>query len=531
MLPTKDYAAPYPLPHGFYPGIQIIIDALESQYGALEIYHPDFTKRYLGIRFLVSQDTPSPHYLYLAESHGTALIKQYPDVDCVLVGEAFQGSSDAKGTILHVHGAQSLEAVSDYCHAVFERIFAWDRALIKAMDSQTPLDNLIEASNTLFDNPIFVHDRNFFILSCPWHVPGMLVFQQDMKSRKLIIPPNVINEFKLSEEYQHTLTTHGPDMYSADHRGFRILYINLWQNNHYLGRICVDELASEIKPGDAQLLDHLAHYVLQVVDRRNRFWVGSDQSGEQLFTELLRGQAPDPGALSDLLHYLSWEAEDAYLCLKLYNDQMRFTNLSSSSTAALIESHVTSSYAFFYEDSIAVVVNLTHSGCQPDQVMMNIAVVLREYLLKMGMSNVLPGIHCLGSGFIQAAIALDAGQKADGTIWRHQFKDYALSYMLTCGEEALAADYLADPGIIALHRHDVAHQSHLYTTLQVYLDCERNLVKTSEHLGIHRSTLIYRLSRIKEIIPLDLDSPRNRTYLKLSFLLLNQKTRPKASED
>ncbi|MGL6292039.1 hypothetical protein, partial [Eubacterium aggregans] len=151
----------------------------------------------------MSQDTPSPYCLYLAKSHEAALINQYPDVDCVIVGEAFQGSSDAKGTILHVQDTQSLEAVSDYCHAVFERIFAWDRALIKAMDSQTPLDDLIEASTTLFDNPIFVHDRNFFILSCPWHVPGMLVFQQDMKSRKLIIPPCTINEFKLSGEYQH----------------------------------------------------------------------------------------------------------------------------------------------------------------------------------------------------------------------------------------------------------------------------------------------------------------------------------------
>ncbi|MGL4548531.1 hypothetical protein [Eubacterium aggregans] len=40
------------------------------------------------------------------------------------------------------------------------------------------------------------------------------------------------------------------------------------------------------------------------------------------------------------------------MCLKLYNDQMRFTDLSSSSTAALIESHVTSSYAFFMKTAL-----------------------------------------------------------------------------------------------------------------------------------------------------------------------------------
>ena len=53
----------------------------------------------------------------------------------------------------------------------------------------------------------------------------------------------------------------------------------------------------------------------------------------------------------------------------------------------------------------------------------------------------------------------------------------------------------------------------------MYLQLERNVVQTAKTLFIHRSTLFYRLDRIRKLVELDLDKESERLYLQLSFLL------------
>lgn len=213
-------------------------------------------------------------------------------------------------------------------------------------------------------------------------------------------------------------------MYSAEHRGYRILYINLWQDSHYLGRICMDELSSEIMPGDYSLLEHLSRYVLKIATQRNRYWLRTDKNVEQLFTELLENGTLDPGEQDGLLRYLGWSATDRYLCMKFITEQMDFAGLAWVSTCGMIESAVTASYAFIYHNSIAVVANLTQGAGDTDQVINSIAVVLRECLLKMGMSNELTGIAAVADGYRQAAIALDQA-------WRKTARSGATSLGIT----------------------------------------------------------------------------------------------------
>ena len=106
----------------------------------------------------------------------------------------------------------------------------------------------LEASLDIFHNPVFAHDTNFYILSSPRHVTGMSEWVHDQRTGRLIAPLSLIQDFKLDAEYQRTLITHGANIYSEELRGYRILYMNLWVSGNYQGRLCVDELQTEIQP-------------------------------------------------------------------------------------------------------------------------------------------------------------------------------------------------------------------------------------------------------------------------------------------
>lgn len=76
------------------------------------------------------------------------------------------------------------------------------------------------------------------------------------------------------------------------------------------------------------------------------------------------------------------------------------------------------------------------------------------------------------------------------------------------------------PKILALKSYDIQHHSEYCKTLETYLDTHLNAVQASQRLFIHRSTFLYRLDRIRELINIDFDDSRQLFYLMLSFRLL-----------
>ena len=63
-------------------------------------------------------------------------------------------------------------------------------------------------------------------------------------------------------------------------------------------------------------------------------------------------------------------------------------------------------------------------------------------------------------------------------------------------------------------------QADLFNALEAYLDEGGNSVQTADILHIHRSTLNYRLVRIKEICDVDLSSPAVRMNLHVALKLM-----------
>ena len=76
-----------------------------------------------------------------------------------------------------------------------------------------------------------------------------------------------------------------------------------------------------------------------------------------------------------------------------------------------------------------------------------------------------------------------------------------------------------NPNVPILRRLAEA-QSDLFYTLEAYLDAGGNSVQASKRLHIHRSTMNYRLARIKERCNIDLSSPQTRINLQVAIKLM-----------
>lgn len=67
--------------------------------------------------------------------------------------------------------------------------------------------------------------------------------------------------------------------------------------------------------------------------------------------------------------------------------------------------------------------------------------------------------------------------------------------------------------------YDKKHGTDLIGTLKCYFQNNRHLLKTSQELFIHRNTLLYRLSTIKDLLQRDLDDAMTDLELFNSILI------------
>ena len=99
------------------------------------------------------------------------------------------------------------------------------------------------------------------------------------------------------------------------------------------------------------------------------------------------------------------------------------------------------------------------------------------------------------------------------------FSEYALTYALREIRTHMSVN-LIHPAVLRLVEYDRAHNTVFAETLHIYLEKERSQSRTAEALSLHRNTLTYRLQRIRELLPADLEDDDTRLHLLLSFRFL-----------
>lgn len=337
-----------------------------------------------------------------------------------------------------------------------------------------------------------------------------------------ILPLDILNDFKVNEDYLVTMHTTGPSVFPAETFGYAILYQNLWYNKKYRGRICVNEIKRRIRPGDFYLLDFFSGIVLEVLKAGEGLVMNHAMSLSRVLFQMLEGEQEDMQALDRALLQYGWTAKDDYFCVCFFPEERDIHTNSVQYFCSRLMDHFPDSCAFLYEKCVVMLVNSTLSDMNPGSFGNRIAVMLREGLMKAGISALSSDLQMFSLYYEQAVCAYETGKKINDTFWSYRFEDYQMDFVLENALEKLPASLLCSPEILRLREYDATHTAELSRTLKIYLEQDRNLARTAEILQIHRSTLLYRIGRIKEMTGLELEEPREKFRLLLSYYLIEQ---------
>lgn len=426
------------------------------------------------------------------------------------------------GNIPYIQVAlENLEEIAEFMNdmqEIFDTADGWERKIHDLMLEHAGMERLLQVTSEFLQNPLTVIglDFTFVAEAGSKYLPPRARLYTDEG-----LNVEYVNALLQNETYREMADTHETVMFPAYISGCRSMNRNLFVDEKATHRLILTECRVEITQGVICVLDILSEK-LEFLLAHEEEETDPDRDIEQIFVRVLSDRTADYMQVSRELSELGWGGNHEYMCLILQITYLNQQNLSTKAISRYIKKKLGDSVSFLYQDEIVVFFDLTRLGMNQEEVAGKLVYFIRDTYLKAGYSRVMTGHMNLRRQYVQAKTALDVGSRKKPYLWIHYFSQVAMTYILEQATKRLPGTMICHEGLLELKKHDEENQTQYMETLRVYLEQHLSATQAARELFIHRSTFLYRLDRIREILQSDLDDPEEIFYLELSFRLLEQ---------
>lgn len=408
--------------------------------------------------------------------------------------------------------------------AAFHRFNQLERKLHGLALNGADMEAFGQAMRSFFSNPFSFESVNFRKL---FHFPGQPptpmtakyqayldnVFYDDSAYTTPEETSFLLNdpEFLRAQDYAK------PMIYSGDHYGFRTLYYNIHIRGAYVARILVDEVVCSLDEYDFAVIKLLGDLLsLGIRSQEEEEFIQSQEMAAVLQGLLSHRYLPEH-QIRTALDLYRWRVDDPYFCLLV---SMHSCNQGVVYRLAQQLERVAPQLCYItLPDEAVFVIHLTNEKQNLENVFSRMIPILRDFMLLASVSTVFDDFKDLYYHYLMARFAFHKGQEKHPTFWYFRTEDYLLDYFLHRCQYSRPTYALLHPSVQRLMDHDKKKNSRYTNLLRTYLACNQSIVETIRREHIHRTTFLYQLDRIKEIINLDLDDPDICLMLQLCLKL------------
>ena len=399
---------------------------------------------------------------------------------------------------------------------LFDYYGQWDERLYELAHQEGSIQEMLDESFRVFHNPVIVNSADYFVIA----YSSVIDTRAELSG---LVDPDAI--FEYSSEYQNSrqqslMKKKGTYFFPDYITGARSLCVNIFEHDRFAYRVTMPESLSRFEAYDGALLEHLTDYIKMALSKQLTLQTDMGYRLDRILSDILLNPEQDRAVTEQWFSEFGWLPEHRYFCINLKVAALDLENLTVRFICSHIENMLGHSCAFQYENNITIFVNLTRFGGGIEDAMDKIVYFLRDSFLKAGISNAFTGfagIHCY---YRQAAVALEVGNRRAPFRWIHRFDEIALDYLLEQSRGELPGELVCSRKILELLHFDKIHHTDYYHTLKLYVRNHLNAVQTAKQLYIHRSTFLYRMEKIKELIDLNLDDYDTLLYVMITFRMM-----------
>jgi len=405
---------------------------------------------------------------------------------------------------------------------IFDTYDAWDERMQNLALSERTLKTLLDGSHRIFHNPIMVSTTGGFVIDYSSLMDMMPEFQEILQHNKVTAFMSESHASRGGLEVGH---------YEDPVTQKNSLFVDVYDKNRYGYRVILVEATRKLKVYDEYLLLHLAKYIQQMLEKYTVLQSDISYTLDRLLSNILTGEHMEESSMEARFENFHWKESHTYFCMNIYMSTVDRQNLTVVRFIChQIENLMTGSCAFLLEEHIVVYVNLNQSGRTLEEAVRMMSAFLQDSYLKAGISYEFAGLQSLKQYYLQSRIALEEGMKRYPLRWVNRFEDIALDYLMGKCVEKLEPEVICSRAVLTLREYDREHKTDYFETLKTYISCQMNAVKAAKKLFIHRSTFLYRMAHIREMVNIDLENPDQLLYLLMTCKLLEKEESENSTE-
>ncbi|MDR1070449.1 MAG: helix-turn-helix domain-containing protein [Gracilibacteraceae bacterium] len=398
-------------------------------------------------------------------------------------------------------------------------IVSGKRRLFAALHSNRGLQYLIDVASDIFGNPIFVSDTAFQHLA---HTRETVFADAAMEEQKELgcIHETIMQALKRSMIFEKA---HQSDKTIVDKKPrtdetwmFRSVRIE----GVVVADIAIVDYCRPFKDTDHKLLNHLSEILSIAIEKNDFFETNKGVMFNYFLTDLLSGKVKSLKSVEQRSKYLNWKLSNWFQAVVIIDHREKLFGNKIRQIGAQIRQIVPDCRWTFFEQNLTVLISRPDSGIFRGKEMSLLNDYFRSNGLSAGFSNPFFEIMDVTRHYRQALRAVETGAFVSRGRGVFHYADMMIFY---AAKNLVRHDNIEEycPAAVAcLREYDLKHKTQLVETLDKWLRYTDNSAEAAKALDVHRNTLLYRINKIKELTPVDLNNGDERLKIQLYFKLL-----------
>ena len=406
----------------------------------------------------------------------------------------------------------SLHEIAQQVQNVFHKYYRWMFQTERMAAQGQPLDMLLEFLEKEWRIRSCIASRSMKILG----ITKSFGAAHDWVDMHRAVDLQTVNELVVDEEFQKASENTQTFLYMDTSANWYYCY-NFFIAEQYEARLLAD-VAEQKNYGICELLNAFGDCISTYYQKN----YGIDQAEDsrkklkKLMHELWEGKKVGRGEIQKVLSDYHWESSNSYRLILFQFQEGAKAGIGQSYYRYQIEMLFPASLVLEEEGDYICVQNMSLLNKKEDADK-NMPYFLRETLCKAGISRIFTDFGNFKNYHPEAEPALILGMRVQPTKWSYRFADYVMEYMIEQCIRELTPQEVCHPALEILEKYDQKNDTCLVETLRVYLQQRHNVTHTAELLYIHRTSLLFRLDRIRQLTGLDLEDYQTCLHLMLSF--------------
>lgn len=277
-----------------------------------------------------------------------------------------------------------------------------------------------------------------------------------------------------------------------------------------------DEVPFE--PSDFVLIKKICQVMAVEFQKENAFNSYRLSIPNHTLSAIISGKAVSRDECFDKLSYLKWVRARQFYLMMVEDDQGGDLGVRKASVINALKLYIPTDHCLMYESHLVIYLTqkLYLKLCGKDNQELKSFLQLNH--LRGAVSSGFFDILDSRTYYLMTSNLLKTAQKYNLSFVTFQKSQHYIVADLLEGQFAIS-DF-CHPAIIKLIHYDKENHSDLLQTLECYLQYKNDVDKALEKLYIHRSTLFYRVKKIKELTGLGLEQIEEVSQLYFSLKLI-----------